>query len=711
MATQKQGVKFEVSLVQKGFQKGLKKIQQSSKKLVSRLKSIWAPVNKFVFGPISAGVMGVIAGFRKFFGIIRQGAKNFIELQSRFSDINTLIDGPGGITDSTKKAIRQQSLLYGTRQADNAKAYYDIVSAGIMDQTEALRVLNVANKIAVAGNESVFATTKALISVMNAYSESNLSAAEAGDILQQVVKKGITTWTQLAGYISTVAGNAQVAGVSLNELALTISALTAKGLDMSRTMTGIKGIFNILLSEKGKEAQAVLKEYGISFDIATVRSKGFAQATLDVVTALKGQPEALKAVFREQEAFTGIALLTGESVRKLSKEFKNTKGALDDSLFDKLGDYEQHLKRLDAVIEDALMRESFAQMAISIKELQVSLLGLAPVAEKTFSVLSHLAKGFAYMHANITGDWTGIYDMQQALKQAEDPRGAITAYSKQLEKRKKDRKQIEKMVQKEEGKRAKAIESAHEKIAELTKKSVDTIVKGVEAIRQKTLDAIKQITQAFFGGGSFAGLAEVRKLLEGDDKAEDVYRRVRQVLPENVGGAGMAQVARVAKEISKTGEGLSEFLRLIEWVKKTNQALSVADVGGLWKFVESGGQVGGKWLNELNQGYKARVGAERAAGAQAEAEFKDKAYAEVQKESIQILKDVADKNADSAKLQAEATETMKKAVEDYQKAVDTPMTFDIILKDSYDNVIARKVAKQFEAQRRTRTAGPGITGP
>ena len=714
MAIKKQGIRFEISLASKAFKKGLKGVQKASKGLVGRLKKIWAPVNKLIFGPLSAGVIAAGAGLRKLFSTIKEGAQNFIELQSAFADINSLIDGPGGLTKATKNAIRQQSILYGTSAVDNARAYYDVVSAGIKDQTEAMDLLNTANKIALTGNADVASATKALISVMKAYGTETMSAARAGDILQTVVNKGITTWPELAGYISTVASTAKGAGVSMEELSMMVAGLTAKGIDMSRTMTGIKGILNVLIADKGPAATKILEQYGIAFDVAAVKQKGFAKVMQEILDAMGGDAEKLGQIFRELEAKTGILAITADEWKNLVKDFQTTEGALTTAMQDKAYTIEAKINRAKMKQEDNLRSKEMAEGLLKWENFLTVLTRILPKLMEFGSIMSKIV----WVPLKKVGGWIDKYfgsknsvwknvsaSIKKDLKDIEDP-DFEGATSKKAKKEKDFEQKMKKQVEVSQ-----KIKDAHKDIAKITKTSVDTIAKGVEAIRKKTLDAIEKIRSAFFGGGSFAGLAEVRKLLGEDTGAQGIYEQIRGALPENIGGQGMAQVARIASEISKSGEGLSAFLEMIEFVKKINANLSVADLTGLAEYTQAGGTPGGQYFQKLMENYKKKVGAERAAGAQAEAEFTAKAQMVAQKEAIKVLKEAANKNADSAKIQAQATEEMKKAVADYQKAVDTPMTFDIILKDQFDTVIARKVQKQFEKERRTRTAGPGITGP
>ena len=504
-------IKFKISLSPKNFKKNLEATKKASLSFVGRIKKAFGGIKKLIFGPISAGVIAIGAAFRKVAGVISAAADRFIELESAFADINTLIDGPGGITENTKKMIREMSVVYGTTAVDNARAYYDIVSAGIMDQTEALKLLNTANKIAVTGNENVANATKALISVMKAYGTETTSAAKAGDVLQTVVNKGITNWPELAGYISTVASSAKGAGVELEELAMMVSGLTARGFNMSQSMTSIKGILNTLVKGPGPEATKMMDEMGISFDIASVKQKGFTAVMQEMLNKMGGNSEKLGVLFREMEALTGAVSLSAKEWELLTEQFKKTDGALDKGMADKLNTISHAMEKQKRIQEKLLDKKEFAELVLFLERINTRVIGVAAGflawiknAERLHKVLAVIGK--MTFPSLIKDFFSGL----KSVKEIEEMEKKKTIEIETKSSRKKETEDAVK-VMKAQAEVSQKIKDAYANIKDLVKESADKLVEGVERIRQKTLDAIQKIRDAFFGGSSLGGGGQKRQ--------------------------------------------------------------------------------------------------------------------------------------------------------------------------------------------------------
>ena len=702
---------YKVSLITKPFKKGLDRVRKQSAGFVKRLKSIFSGINKLIFGPLSAGVVAIGAGFRRLWGVFSEGANQFIELESAFADINSLIDGPGGLTKSTKKFIREQAKLYGTSAVSNAKAYYDIVSAGITDQVQAMKVLNTANKIAITGNVAVSESVGALLSVMKSYGEETISAAEAGNILQTVVNKGRTTWSEMSQYISVVAGDAKAAGVQVKELAAMFAILTEKGLDTGRATTSIRGMLNILSKGPGPEAKKVMDELGVSFDLQTAKAKGFAQTLGDLLKKTEGNAALLSKIFPEMEARTGAAQMSYKRWMELTKEFGDTQDALNNAMIDKLSTIESKLKRIDAIVADAHMSKEFAESNLQLKRMGMHLkVEMMPLLSKLAGKFSKAALGFKMVIVDVMGRLKGDNRLEEMLKRMRERDKAIDdpnykSVDQQLKEKEDRLKKEAKEAQEKLAKQTQNIADAHQKIKDLTIASVKAIERGVDNIRKKTLEAINNIKQAFFGGASIGGLGEAKKALEGDDTGMGYYRRIREKIKGPISGQAMAQIAQIAAKLSKSGEGLSAFLALIDKAQEVNKNLKAGDLSEIFSAHEAGVTPGSRWFDRLLEELKKAIDIQKEKGAQAEAEFSAEAQRKLQMEVNKIMKESSDKNLKASELMKKTSEIMKKAVEEHRKVVNTPIK--LLIKGD----IAKFIEQKYEKQKRLGTAGPGVTGP
>ena len=319
--------------------KKFKKFKQSNTILAktTRLLTSW------VTSTVSAG-----AAMYKFGSAMLKGAKDAESLETAFANINTLIDGPGGLTESTKKFIVEMSTAYGRSAQDNAKAYYDIISSGFTNQAEANQILEQANRGAVAGLTDVANSAKLATAVMNAYGKETISAKRIMDVAFQTVKSGVLTFKDLTAGMGEVASLGKATGTSFEEISAMLATITKKGIPASQAFTAIKGVLASLARKTTKEGREALEKLGLTWDVHTVKAKGFNQALLDLINGFKGNESALIKVIPELEGLKGALAIAGDQGKSFKKDIesmKNASGALDDSLKDVVDTTELRLNK------------------------------------------------------------------------------------------------------------------------------------------------------------------------------------------------------------------------------------------------------------------------------------------------------------------------------------------------------------------------------
>ena len=319
--------------------KKFKKFKQSNTILAktTRLLTSW------VTSTVSAG-----AAMYKFGSAMLKGAKDAESLETAFANINTLIDGPGGLTESTKKFIVEMSTAYGRSAQDNAKAYYDIISSGFANQAEANKILEQANRAAVTGLTDVASATKVATSVMNAYGKETISAEKVLDIAFQTVKSGVLEFENFNSGLGKVLGLSNAVGVGFEELNAMLSTMTKGSMEASDAYTSIRGILASLAQKTTKEGVDALKKYGVQWDVQTVKAKGFGSALTELIQAFKGNKSELIKVIPALEGVTGALTIASDGAKTFNedlKKMKNATGALDDSLQDVVNTTEFRLNK------------------------------------------------------------------------------------------------------------------------------------------------------------------------------------------------------------------------------------------------------------------------------------------------------------------------------------------------------------------------------
>jgi|GEM_PF-5315150 len=232
------------------------------------------------------------------------------------AEVSTLLDDTSGMAGMTE-AVRELTREYGGDVNVNAKALYDIISAGASDSAAAVDTLTVANKLAMGGVTEVSTAADGLTSAMNAYGDAAGSATEVSDAMFVAVKAGKTTIAELSGSIGQVAPIANAAGVGLEELLASTATLTAGGQSTSQAMNAIKAALSSVIKPTS-EASETAKALGLDFSAAALQSKGFAGFLDDVREKTGGNIETMGKLFGSVEGLNGILTLTGQGADKFA---------------------------------------------------------------------------------------------------------------------------------------------------------------------------------------------------------------------------------------------------------------------------------------------------------------------------------------------------------------------------------------------------------
>jgi len=178
--------------------------------------------------------MGIAAG--KVVSASRDMAREF---EMAMKEVETISDATQANFSGISDAIIKMSTEGPDGAKELAKAYYQVVSAGY-DGADGLELLDKASRAAVAGLTDVKVSADALTTVMNAWGYSAKDAEHITDIFFQTVKRGKTTFGEMATSISQVAPLAAALGISFDEVSAAIATLTKQGTTTSMAITQIR---------------------------------------------------------------------------------------------------------------------------------------------------------------------------------------------------------------------------------------------------------------------------------------------------------------------------------------------------------------------------------------------------------------------------------------------------------------------------------------
>ena len=248
--------------------------------------------------------------------------KGFAEADRASGAVKTL----GVNVDELKGRLLDVSRASGNlkSQTELLTASYDIASAGFANANEISAILAASIDGAVGGMSTLAKVSDAATSVMNSY---GLSAEHARGLIDgfiQTQNDGKIVVDQYASQIGRIAPIAFAAGISIEELNAAIATVTASGLQVEQTFTGMSQAIQSIMKPT-TDAQRLAKEFGFEFNATALNAKGLSGVLLDMKTALGGNKEAMNLMFGSVEATKAVLPLLNDDLVTFNKNLENQK--------------------------------------------------------------------------------------------------------------------------------------------------------------------------------------------------------------------------------------------------------------------------------------------------------------------------------------------------------------------------------------------------
>lgn len=340
---------------------GLKKGITEAGGLVSGLGRTISKINPFA--ALSASALAA------FIAIAKGSYQMMRDYEHAMKEVQTISSAAEKDFDGMSKKIFQVSNLTPDSPEALAKAYYQIASAGY-DGAEGINLLKVAAKAAVGGVTDTMTAADGITTVMNAFKISSRDAGKVADIMFQTVKKGKTTFSQLAASISQVASIAAVSGISFEQVSAAIATLTKQGTPTAQAMTQIRAAIQGANKELGdgwgkamslQAAFVLLHEKAGGSQVALQKMVG----TTEAVSAILGTAGAnAKMASEDLEAMTSSVGASEVAFQKMMTSNTNQWDLLSNKI-----------KGVTAGIGDAFLGVSndFARWANDVWEVEAAL--------------------------------------------------------------------------------------------------------------------------------------------------------------------------------------------------------------------------------------------------------------------------------------------------------------------------------------------------
>lgn len=230
--------------------------------------------------------------------------------------------------DELKKKLFEVSVASGNlrSQTELLAASYDIASAGFSSAAEISTILAASIDGAVGGMTTMAKVSDAATSVMNAYGMSADESRALIDGFIQTQNDGKIVVDQYASQIGRLAPIAKAADIGISELNAAISSITASGLPVEQTFTGMAMAIQGIMKPTG-DAEKIARAFGFEFNAAALKAKGLGGVLMDMKTALHGNKEAMGRMFGSVEALKAVLPLLNDDLESFNQNLENQKNS------------------------------------------------------------------------------------------------------------------------------------------------------------------------------------------------------------------------------------------------------------------------------------------------------------------------------------------------------------------------------------------------
>jgi TP901 family phage tail tape measure protein len=240
------------------------------------------------------------------------------DFEKGMREVNTMM----GLGQAEFSAFSDEVLRLATEMGVNAveatHALYQAISAGIPKEN-AIEFLRIATQAAIGGVTDTETAVDGLTTVLNAFKIPVTEVEHVADVMFTTVKRGKTTFEELAAALYNVAPIAAAAGVSFEEVAAALTSITKQGTPTTVATTQLRAAITAVAAptvEQSRRAQ----EMGVSLGQAEVAAKGLTGVFNDLMVATGGDIEKLRMLIGSIEGVQAIVSLTGQNAQTFADD-------------------------------------------------------------------------------------------------------------------------------------------------------------------------------------------------------------------------------------------------------------------------------------------------------------------------------------------------------------------------------------------------------
>lgn len=270
----------------------------------------------------AAGIAAIGAALLSVEKILSKSIGNAVDFEKQMSNVATLLDGDVNkrVAELGNELIKVSNKT-GVATSDLTDGTYQVISA-FGDTADTIKQVEVAARLAKAGNASTTDSVNLLSAVTKGYGDTSAKAmAHVADMAFQTAKLGQTTFPELAASMGKVIPLANSMGVKQEELFGAFATLTGVTGGAAEVTTQMRGAIQGFL-KPSKEMSEVIKKLGHKSGQAMIQQLGLHQSLIVLRKAVKGDAAAFAGLFGSVEAVNAVLALTGDQSEAMTKKTK-----------------------------------------------------------------------------------------------------------------------------------------------------------------------------------------------------------------------------------------------------------------------------------------------------------------------------------------------------------------------------------------------------
>lgn len=271
---------------------------------------------KAALGPLGLAITAV--------GAVTAGLKGFVEADKARAAVRTLGVDAKALEDQLVGVVANTKGLASSNQL--LAASYDVASAGFSKAADITKILEASVFGAVGGMTDIATVSDAATSVMNAFGLTTDSVAKIVDGFIQTQNDGKIVVGQYASQIGRVAPIAAAAGVGIDELNAAISSVTAQGVPVESTFSGINQVIASVVKPTAEAAKAA-ERLGLDFSSAAIKTKGFGGFLEDLIAKTGGSEVEITKLFGSVDALKALMPLINDDLVRFNQNLDNQRNA------------------------------------------------------------------------------------------------------------------------------------------------------------------------------------------------------------------------------------------------------------------------------------------------------------------------------------------------------------------------------------------------